>query len=141
MSIRTLLSTLLSTFMIACEMAENDGPTLNCDPDRVCWAHDDSWGADASAVDPEQLDEMEDSGVLEPAPELNSCWLIVGTDSHICVVEIDGVLLWGQPIQEMGPDAREAPSCGDIAGPWSRTFELDGICYGTINGIAIQLDI
>jgi hypothetical protein len=111
-------------------------PSVACTDMNKCWASDPGWTADAKAITEEAIINAVGAGIWIPA-DLDvgdECWALIGSDHHVCIVNVCGALLFGQPAGELPL----VPGC-DFAGVWESTAMAYDTCFGVIDGTAIEL--
>jgi hypothetical protein len=114
---------------MACE-----APTVACSDG--CWASSPTWTAEAEAT---VVNGIIEPGVWVPV-DLGldaECWELDGVGTHVCVVDVCGVHLLGHPANEMAFD-QPGSEC-DFTGVWSSTATAGGLCFGLVNGVAVEL--
>jgi hypothetical protein len=112
-------------------------PTVTC-ADAECWAKSSSWTAEAAATTDGTMAPLLEGGIWVPANlgVGDECWTLFGTDRHVCIVDICGKHLLGQPADEL--PLEPGPGC-DYVGVWESTATAYDTCFGVIDGVAVEL--
>jgi hypothetical protein len=112
-------------------------PTVMC-TDTECWASDPGWTADAAATTDESMAPLLEAGIWVPVnlDVGDQCWNLHGTDRNVCIVDICGEHLLGQPADELPLEL--SPAC-DFVGVWESTWTAFDTCFGVIDGVAVEL--
>lgn len=101
------------------------------------WAKACTWPAHAHAVDVVALGEALEQGLLLDVEGIGrECYSSPHAGAGtVCVVELDGVLLWGRPEGEL---TLSGSSCSE-AGAWSVAVDASGRCVAVVDGVAVLL--
>lgn len=104
-----------------------------------CWATHSEWTAEAHAVEQQTLDAAEMVGTWHPVDigVGDACWELGGSGEHVCVSDVCGTLLIGRPADEL--DIEPSDGTCDFTGVWSSTATGFGVCFGIVDGIAVEL--
>jgi len=118
-----------------------DSMLVDCDQYGQCWAiQPGGWDAWAAAITNVQIDDAVAAGVLVSTRTKiagDQCWRIAGTDGHMCAVFLGTVKLIGRPESELVLTS-PAQSCW-FEGLWDYNRSGSGMCFGVIEGVAVQL--
>lgn len=122
---------------------EYDNIFVDCDDSDQCWAKDPGWDAWAGAIINDQIDKAVYDGVLIETRDVvagDQCWELAGTDGHLCIVYLGSAKLVGRPASELllSPAGQ---ACSSFDGVWTEHAEGWGMCFGIVDGVAVQLDV
>lgn len=136
---RKYIITIITMFTVVAGCDYSD-VTVSCDGAN-CWATAPSWDSWARAITSQQIADAEGSGALVPSPTVagDQCWTVAGGESHACIVYVGTARLFGRPAAEL-PLGDPGLAC-HFKGAWEYNARAYGLCFGVMDGVAVQLDI
>jgi len=106
-----------------------DEATVTCSGDQ-CQAAHPAWDCAVPVLSPELVAGLEKTKVVAGS----ACWLLPGTDAHLCAVSLGCVDIVGRPLTEVGT---LGPPCSS-GSVWDATGTLGSECVVVYDALALQ---